>query len=85
MDKTLAPFRVSGSFSALPIDVLLEVVPYTDVSSAIKMTLVGNSFSNPLSGPDEHYISISPRAAPLDFHISPPVATLSLVLVVAAQ
>ena len=38
-------FRVAGSsaaFEALPIDVLLELVSHTDVSSAINMTLVRN-------------------------------------------
>ena len=52
MDKNPypTPCSVPGSFSTLPIDVLLEV-SYTDVSSAIKMTLVGNSSLNQSSGP----------------------------------
>ena len=47
MDKTPAPCSVPavpGLFSALPTDVLLDIVPYTDISSAIKMTLVSNFF-----------------------------------------
>ena len=50
MDKNPAPRSVPGSFSALPIDVLLEIVPYTDVSSAIKMTLVSIFFFESVVG-----------------------------------
>lgn len=42
-DPSGAP-GVGTAFNKLPIDVLLELVLYTDVGSAIKVTLVSNSF-----------------------------------------
>ena len=58
MDKSNPALR--ATFNPPPIDVLLEVVSYTDVSSAIKMTLVRNPSSPSLSHPD---LPVSLRAA----------------------